>query len=59
MFLEDENNKLWLATSDGLYSYDKQTQTVKEYNEFCNYGDGKMLYQIGIVDEDKIMKDYN
>ena len=41
------------------YDPNKQLQTVKEYNEFCNYGDGKMLYQIGIVDEDKIMKDYN
>lgn len=46
MFLEDENNKLWLATSDGLYSYDKQTQTVKEYNASNSNMPGNIVYGI-------------
>lgn len=46
MFLEDENGKLWLATSDGLYSYDKQNQTVREYNASNSGMPGNIVYGI-------------
>lgn len=46
MFLEDENGKLWLATSDGLYSYDRQTQTVREYNASNSGMPGNIVYGI-------------
>lgn len=48
MFLEDEKNKLWLATSDGLYSYDKKTQNVKEYNATNSSMPGNIVYGIYI-----------
>lgn len=46
MFLEDEEKKLWLATSDGLYSYDKQTQTIREYNASNSNMPGNIVYGI-------------
>ena len=46
MFLEDENKKLWLATSDGLYSYDKQARTVREYNASNSGMPGNIVYGI-------------
>lgn len=48
MFLEDESGKLWLATSDGLYSYDKQTQIVREYNASNSGMPGNIVYGIYI-----------
>lgn len=48
MFLEDENGKLWLSTSDGLYSYDKQTQMVQEYNASNSSMPGNIVYGIYI-----------
>ncbi len=44
MFLEDANNKLWLATSDGLYSYDKQTESITEYNASNSNMPGNIVY---------------
>lgn len=48
MFLEDEKGKLWVATSDGLYAYDKQTQTVREYNASNSGMPGNIVYGICI-----------
>ena len=48
MFLEDEDNNLWIATSDGLYFYNKRTKAIKEYNAFNSGMPGNIVYGIYI-----------
>lgn len=53
MFLEDAANNLWIAASDGLYCYDKRTQTIKEYNAFNSGMPGNIVYGIYIDSSDR------
>lgn len=48
MFLEDKESNLWMATSAGLYFYNKQTKQIKEYNSFNSGLPGNMIYGIFI-----------
>lgn len=48
MFLEDEEGTLWVATSEGLYSYDKETGTVRNYNASNSDMPGNIVYGIYI-----------
>lgn len=48
MFLEDKKGNLWIAASDGLYSYDKMTHEIKEYNAVNSGMPGNIVYGIHI-----------
>lgn len=48
MFLEDEEKNLWIAASDGLYCYEKETHEVKEYNAVNSGMPGNIVYGICI-----------
>lgn len=43
--------KLYVSYYDSDPSH--QTQNVKEYKDYVNYGEGRTLKQIGIIDESK------
>lgn len=53
MFLEDKDNNLWVAASDGLYGYDKETQKITEYNAFNSGMPGNMVYGIFIDSQER------
>lgn len=48
MFLDDGEDRIWLAASDGLYSYDKRTGNIREYNASGSGMPGNIVYGICI-----------
>ncbi len=48
MCVEDEEGKLWIAASDGLYGYDCRTKQVSEYNTANSGMPGNIVYGIYI-----------
>lgn len=46
MFLDDGEGRIWLAASDGLYSYDRPTGTIREYNASGSGMPGNIVYGI-------------
>lgn len=53
MCLEDETGMLWIAASDGLYSYDRHLQQIKEYNAANSGMPGNIVYGIYIDSGDR------